>query len=59
MHPGRLRISLQNSFVPFFQLMIEAVCGNGANGDIALDDFSMMNKNCSEIKNGTDYLTKF
>lgn len=39
--------------------MIEAVCGNGANGDIALDDFSMMNKNCSEIKSGIDYLTKF
>ena len=32
--------------------MIEAVRGDGANGDIALDDFSMINNNCSEIKNG-------
>ena len=36
----------------FFQLMLEGVRGNGPNGDIALDDVSMINKKCSEIKNG-------
>ena len=39
-------------FVPIFQVMIEAVRGNGAKGDIALDDLSMINKKCSEIENG-------
>ena len=43
----------------FFQLMIEAVRGSGANGDIALDDFSMIDKNCSEVENGNYCLNKF
>ncbi|CAB4009334.1 RNA-directed DNA polymerase from mobile element jockey [Paramuricea clavata] len=34
-----------------FYLMIEAVCGEGAKGDIAVDDFSMIDKKCSEIQN--------
>ena len=39
----------------YFQLMIEADCGEGAKGDIAVDDFSMIDKNCSEIQNGNYY----
>jgi hypothetical protein len=31
--------------------MIEAVAG-GSKGDIALDDFSMIGKHCSEVENG-------
>ena len=32
--------------------MIEAVCGDGAKGDIAVDDISMVARNCSEVNNG-------
>jgi hypothetical protein len=32
--------------------LLEAVRGDGAEGDIALDDFSMIEKNCSEVQNG-------
>ena len=35
--------------------MIEGVCGAGAKGDIAVDDISMISKNCSEIKSGNYY----
>ena len=35
--------------------MIEGVCGAGVKGDIAVDDISMISKNCSEIKNGNYY----
>jgi hypothetical protein len=31
--------------------MIEAVSG-GARGDIAVDDLSMISKNCAEVENG-------
>ena len=42
--------------VYIFQLMIEGVCGAGVKGDIAVDDISMIAKNCSEIKNGNYYV---
>ena len=42
--------------VYIFQLMIEGVCGAGANGDIGVDDISMIAKSCSEIKNGNYYV---
>ena len=32
--------------------MIEAVCGDGIEGDIAVDDISMLARNCSEVTDG-------
>ena len=34
------------------QLMVEAVCGDGMEGDIAVDDISMVARKCSEATNG-------
>lgn len=34
------------------QLLIEGVCGDGALGDIAVDDISVVHKNCSQVHNG-------
>lgn len=37
---------------PGLQLLIEGVRGNGAQGDIAVDDITMTDKNCSQVHRG-------
>jgi hypothetical protein len=32
--------------------LIESVCGDGAEGDIAIDDIKMFDKNCSQVYDG-------
>ena len=36
--------------------MIEGVCGDGSLGDIAIDDISLVQRNCSQVHNGTKLL---
>ena len=42
-----------------FYLLVEAVRGKGAQGDIALDDFSMTEKNCSKVENDVSPFCSF